>query len=115
MIGFGGRGALVARQPWPQSRVCTVPRCRNCDRRSWAAMALDFGSAAPIDFCTGRPQRVGFEELSILVSCFNEERTIEPCLQALREAAPGAEIVVIHGGRDGTYDVARSWAQHDAL
>jgi glycosyltransferase involved in cell wall biosynthesis len=37
------------------------------------------------------------DRLSIIIACFNEEASIETCLRGLLAAAPGAEIVVIHG------------------
>ncbi|MBN2491215.1 MAG: glycosyltransferase family 2 protein [Planctomycetes bacterium] len=48
--------------------------------------------------------------LSIILACFNEEESIEACLQGLLAAAPGAEIVVIHGGTDRTLEIARRLA-----
>jgi len=49
--------------------------------------------------------------LSIIIACFNEAESIEACLRGLLEAAPGAEIVVIHGGTDRTLEIARRLAQ----
>jgi len=51
------------------------------------------------------------DRLSIIIACFNEEASIEACLRGLLEAAPGAEIVVIHGGTDRTLDIARTLAE----
>jgi len=50
------------------------------------------------------------DQLSIIIACFNEEESIEACLKGLLEAAPGAEIVVIHGGSDRTLEIARRLA-----
>ena len=35
--------------------------------------------------------------VSIIISCFNEENTIEECLQRLLATLPDAEIIVVHG------------------
>jgi len=45
--------------------------------------------------------------VSIIISCFNEENTIEECLQRLLATLPNAEIIVVHGGRDQTATKAR--------
>jgi len=45
--------------------------------------------------------------VSIIISCFNEENTIEECLQRLLATLPDAEIIVVHGGRDQTATKAR--------
>lgn len=50
------------------------------------------------------------DQLSIIIACFNEEESIETCLSGLLAAAPGAEIVVIHGGTDRTLEIARRLA-----
>ena len=47
---------------------------------------------------------------SIIISTFNEEDTIRECLERIRRAAPEAEIILVHGGRDKTAEIARSWA-----
>jgi len=39
---------------------------------------------------------------SIIISTFNEEDTIRECLERIRRAAPEAEIILVHGGRDKT-------------
>lgn len=44
--------------------------------------------------------------LSVIVSCFNEEQTIASCVRGIARVLPEAEIVVVHGGSDGTYDRA---------
>jgi glycosyltransferase involved in cell wall biosynthesis len=50
------------------------------------------------------------DEVSIIISCFNEEDTIQECLQRILQAMPGAEILVLHGGRDRTAERARELA-----
>ncbi len=50
------------------------------------------------------------DRLGIIIACFNEEALIETCLRGLIAAAPGAEIVVIHGGTDRTLVIARELA-----
>ena len=51
---------------------------------------------------------------SIIISTFNEEDTIQGCLERIRRAAPDAEIILIHGGKDKTSQIARRWAEEDA-
>ncbi len=46
--------------------------------------------------------------VSVIISCFNEEKTIERCIRAVAVAMPEAEIVVVHGGNDRTLEIARS-------
>ncbi len=50
------------------------------------------------------------EQLSIIISTFNEEETIKKCLDGVAEHAPGAEIVLVHGGKDRTAARAREWS-----
>lgn len=55
------------------------------------------------------PDRVsrGSEDLSIVIATLNEAACIETLLTALREDAPGAEIIVVDGGsRDATEALA---------
>lgn len=47
-------------------------------------------------------------QISVLISCFNEEANIAECIRDVSAALPDAEIVVIHGGSDGTLEIARS-------
>ncbi len=47
-----------------------------------------------------------FKSVSVIVSCFNEEKSIERCIRAVAAAMPGAEIVVVHGGNDRTLEIA---------
>ena len=54
---------------------------------------------------------MNLDRLSIIIACFNEEASIETCLRGLLAAAPGAEIVVIHGGTDRTLEIARALAE----
>lgn len=49
--------------------------------------------------------------ISIIIACLNEEDTIVECLERLSQAAPAAEILVLHGGKDRTYELARTFAQ----
>lgn len=49
-------------------------------------------------------------EVSIIVACRNEEASIGACLTKLTEALPEAEILVVDGGTDGTFDIASSMA-----
>lgn len=51
------------------------------------------------------------QKASIIISCFNEEDTIEECLNRTTSAMPEAEIIVVHGGRDRTADKARVLAK----
>ena len=58
-----------------------------------------------------------FHKLSILVAAYNEEDTLEECLEAVRAAPlPGGlerEIVVVDdGSRDNTWEIAQgNWRQ----
>ncbi|MDD5556376.1 MAG: glycosyltransferase family 2 protein [bacterium] len=49
--------------------------------------------------------------LSVIISCFNEEESIGECLRRTLGAVPQAEIIVIHGGRDRTADIAEEMAR----
>jgi len=49
--------------------------------------------------------------ISIIIACLNEEDTIVECLERLTQAVPEAEILVLHGGKDQTYERARVFAQ----
>ena len=51
------------------------------------------------------------KSVSVIVSCFNEEKNIERCIRSVAAAMPGAEIVVVHGGSDRTLEIARALAQ----
>ncbi len=48
---------------------------------------------------------------TIIISTFNEEATIRDCLDRVRQSAPEAEIILLHGGRDGTARAARDWGK----
>jgi glycosyltransferase involved in cell wall biosynthesis len=50
-------------------------------------------------------------DLSIIISTFNEEGTIVPCLERIAAVAPEAEVLIIHGGRDRTAEIAREYAR----
>ena len=47
-------------------------------------------------------------DVSIIISCFNEEKSIEHCVRSVYAALPDAEIVVVHGGNDRTLEIAKS-------
>lgn len=51
------------------------------------------------------------DQVSIIISCFNEESTIEECLKRLLSSLPKAEIIVVHGGRDQTATKAQAIAK----
>jgi len=44
--------------------------------------------------------------LTVIISCFNEEESIAECLRRVVQSVPDAEVLVIHGGRDRTADIA---------
>ena len=48
--------------------------------------------------------------VSVIVACRNEEASIEACLTQLIKVLPEAEILVVDGGTDGTFDIASSMA-----
>jgi len=48
---------------------------------------------------------------SIIIACLNEEDTIIECLERLAQSAPEAEILVLHGGKDQTCELARTFAR----
>ena len=47
-------------------------------------------------------------EVSILVSCRNEEANIERCIREVARVLPDAEILIIDGGTDRTFEIAES-------
>ncbi len=49
------------------------------------------------------------QPFTIIISTFNEEETIRGCLDRILAAAPSAEIIIVHGGRDRTADIAAEW------
>ncbi len=51
------------------------------------------------------------QSVSVIVSCFNEEKNIERCIRAVTAAMPKAEIVIVHGGNDRTLEIARALRQ----
>jgi len=51
-------------------------------------------------------------KVSVIISCFNEEDTIEECLRRLVTTLPDSEIIVVHGGRDQTAAKARQIAEN---
>ena len=55
-------------------------------------------------------------DLTVIISTFNEEGTIVPCLERIAAVAPEAEVLIVHGGRDRTAAVASEYARtHDGL
>lgn len=56
-------------------------------------------------------EEVAQQRATIIVSCLFEEDTIRECLERLTRAMPNAEILVVHGGTDGTYDIAAEMAR----
>lgn len=48
---------------------------------------------------------------SIIIACLNEADTIIECLERLTQSAPEAEILVLDGGKDRTYELAQIFAQ----
>ncbi|MBU0678619.1 MAG: glycosyltransferase family 2 protein [Verrucomicrobia bacterium] len=53
--------------------------------------------------------------VSVVIACFNEEENIESCIKGVAEALPDAEILVVHGGTDGTLDKALAMTQEIPL
>ncbi len=51
------------------------------------------------------------ENYTIIISTFNEEDTIEECLDRVAQASPQAEIILLHGGKDRTAEIARGWGR----
>jgi len=49
-------------------------------------------------------------QTTVIVACRNEAETIERCLTSLVAALPEAEIVVVDGGHDGTFERASNLA-----
>ena len=45
-------------------------------------------------------------KFSIIIACLHEEGTIRECLERIAKAAPGAEVLVVHGGHDRTCEIA---------
>lgn len=50
----------------------------------------------------------GNPTVSILVSCRNEEANIERCIREVARVLPEAEILIIDGGWDRTFEIAES-------
>ena len=53
------------------------------------------------------------QQVSIIISCLYEEDTIKECIERVSKAMPNAEILIIHGGDDGTLDVAKEMAKEN--
>jgi len=51
------------------------------------------------------------QSVSIIISCLFEEDIIEECICRVSKAMPNAEILIIHGGRDGTLEIAKKMAE----
>jgi len=49
--------------------------------------------------------------ITVIIATFNEEEMISDVLSGVSEHAPGAEIIVVHGGKDGTDRVASRWGR----
>ena len=45
--------------------------------------------------------------VSIIVSCWNEEKCVEKVIRTVAAAMPEAEIVIVHGGNDRTLEIAK--------
>ena len=51
------------------------------------------------------------QPVSIIISCLYEEDTIAECITRVSKAMPNAEILIVHGGDDGTLEVAKKMAE----
>ena len=47
-------------------------------------------------------------DVSILISCRNEEANVERCIREVARVLPEAEILIIDGGSDRTFEIAES-------
>lgn len=56
-----------------------------------------------------RPQRE-YSNVSVIIAAFNEERSIAEVVRRVFRSLPGAEVLVVHGGTDGTGSVVQSLA-----
>ncbi len=45
--------------------------------------------------------------VSIIIACLFEEDTIGDCIERISKTMKNAEIIVVHGGTDKTYDIAK--------
>ena len=43
-----------------------------------------------------------WEKCSVIIQCFNEEKSIVECIKRINSSVPGAEIIVVFGGNDNT-------------
>lgn len=50
-------------------------------------------------------------EVSILVSCRNEELNVERCIREVARVLPAAEILIVDGGTDRTLEIAQALRQ----
>ena len=55
-----------------------------------------------------KPIGTNWEKCSVIIQCFNEEKTIVECIKRINAAVPGAEIIVVFGGNDNTAKNASS-------
>ncbi|MCX7846593.1 MAG: glycosyltransferase family 2 protein [bacterium] len=53
------------------------------------------------------------QPVSVIVACLHEEDTIRECLERITRAMPNAEVLVVHGGRDRTYEIAAEMAREN--
>lgn len=54
------------------------------------------------------------EDLSIIIATLNEEQNIEECLRRIHHTVPSAEILIIHGGKDRTLEIAERFQARTA-
>lgn len=53
------------------------------------------------------------QAVSVIVACLHEEDTIRECLERITRAMPQAEVLVVHGGTDRTYEIAAEMAREN--
>jgi glycosyltransferase involved in cell wall biosynthesis len=58
-------------------------------------------------------ENILLEKISVIVSCFNEEKTIRECVERIQRTLPNSEILVICGGTDNTIEIAKELALKD--
>ena len=51
--------------------------------------------------------------VSVIISAFNEEGNIKECIQRIIRTMPNAEVVLVHGGKDRTAEIAREMKRKD--
>jgi len=62
------------------------------------------------DLHDGSPGKYG--NVSVIIAALNEERSIAEVVRRVFQALPGAEVLVVHGGTDGTGKVVQDLAVH---